>query len=392
MAIVAYQKVLDVEPENLVALRALEALYEKTSQYDKYLGVLESQLRISAGDGERISLYERIAATHEERFANLPRAAAAYEQIIEIDPRNYAAYHLLARLYQQIGNHEALVETHKKHIASTTDAATRIELYVAMGQVYATRLQDLDRAIEAYTDALALDPSEPNALAALADLYEKLGEWDHAVTMLGRVVQGSDDARKPELYWRMGRIQYKELGEPGTAEASLLRGLALAPEHVPTMEALIEQYSDRGDWLKAAEMMKRAETHARVAVDKVRLLCDAANIHLYKLRAVDQARQLYAAAIALDPEHVETARSARCPLLRGRRVEGAVAGDRHALSQGRSAARRSEAAPRAALPRRALRRRARRASQGARLLQDRERPRRDAPADAASVARTCCSR
>jgi len=309
MAIVAYGKVLDVEPENRVALRALETLYEKTSQFDKYLAVLESQIRIAGGDGERISLYERIATTYEERFANLQQAAAAYEQIIEIDARNYAAYHLLARLYQQVGNHEALVETHRKHIAVTTDASGRVELYVAMGQVYATKLRDTDRAIEAYNDALSLDPSEPHALEALADLYEQLGAWDHAVTMLGRVVQGSDNTQKPKLFWRMGRIQYKELGEPGAAEANLLRGLALAPDHVPSLEALIELYSDRGDWLKAAEMMKRAESHALVAVDQVRLLCDAANIHLYKLRDAEKATQLYAAAIALDPEHVETARS-----------------------------------------------------------------------------------
>ena len=59
-----------------------------------------------------------------------------------------------------------------------------------MGQVYATKLRDLDRAIEAYNDALALDPSEPDALEALADLYEQLGAWDHAVTMLGRVCPG----------------------------------------------------------------------------------------------------------------------------------------------------------------------------------------------------------
>jgi tetratricopeptide (TPR) repeat protein len=107
----------------------------------------------------------------------------------------------------------------------------------------------------------------------------------------------------------MGRIQYKELGDLEAAEASLLRALTHAPFHVPAMQTLIEQYSDRGDWLKAAQMMTRAEAHTHVAVDKVRLLCDAANIHLHKLRAVDEARQLYAAAIAIDPEHVETGRA-----------------------------------------------------------------------------------
>ena len=95
---------------------------------------------------------------------------------------------------------------------------------------------------------------------------------------------------------------------PMRAEANLLRGLALDPGHVPTMEALTKQYSDRGDWLKAAQMMVRAESYTPVAIDKVRLLFEAANIYRYKLRQDDQAKQLYAAVIALDPEHVEAGR------------------------------------------------------------------------------------
>ena len=42
------------------------------------------------------------------------------------------------------------------------------------------------------------------------------------------------------------------------------------------MEALTKQYSDRGDWLKAAQMMVRAESYTPVVVDKVRLLFEAA--------------------------------------------------------------------------------------------------------------------
>ena len=74
------------------------------------------------------------------------------------------------------------------------------------------------------------------------------------------------------------------------------------------MEALTKQYSDRGDWLKAAQMMVRAESYTPVAIDKVRLLFEAARIYQDKLRQDDAAKQLYAAVIALDPEHVEAGR------------------------------------------------------------------------------------
>ncbi len=178
-----------------------------------------------------------------------------------------------------------------------------------MGQVYEQQLGEVDRAIESYNDVLAFDPNEMRALDALGRLYEKISEWDRAIDISSHLVTLADDPRKQvDLYWRMGRIQYNQLSDAEGAEANLLRALAIDPGYVPAMEALTKQYSDRGDWLKAAQMMVRAEGYTPVAIDKVRLLFEAANIYAYKLRQDDQAKQYYAAVISLDPEHVEAGR------------------------------------------------------------------------------------
>ena len=133
-AINAYQSVLDLDPQNLTALRALEQLYEKTNQSEKYLEVLETQLDATPSEGERVALYERMAAAWEERFGKLDRAAEALEKIVAVDGRNYSAYRELGRLYQQAGKWEALVETYRNYIMATTDVATRIDLYTFDGR------------------------------------------------------------------------------------------------------------------------------------------------------------------------------------------------------------------------------------------------------------------
>src|SRR5438128_727593 len=113
------------------------------------------------------------------------------------------------------------------------------------------------------------------------------------------LVRLTEDPRKQvDLYWRMGKIQYAQLSDADSAEANLLRGLAIDPAHVPTMEALTKQYSDRDDWLKAAQMMVRAESYTQVGTDKVRLLHEAAKIYNDKLRQPDNAKQLFAAVIS----------------------------------------------------------------------------------------------
>ena len=308
-SITAYQQVLDTDPQNLTSLRALEQLYEKTNQSEKYLEVLEAQLDASQADAERVALYERMAAAWEERFGKLDRAAEALEKIVAIDSRNFTAYRELARLYQQAAKWEALVETYRNHIMATSDVAQRVDLYVAMGQVYDQNLNDIDRAVESYTDVLGIDGDEPRALDALGRLYEKISEWDRAVDVMAHLVRIVEDPRKQvDLYWRMGRIQYGQLQEADASEANMLRGLAIDPAHVPTMEALTKQYSDRGDWLKAAQMMVRAESYTPVITDKVRLLHEAAKIYQEKLRQNEAAKQLYAAVISLDPEHVDAGR------------------------------------------------------------------------------------
>ena len=140
--------------------------------------------------------------------------------------RNYSAYHELARLYQQAGKYEALVETYRNHITATTDVATRVELYVAMGQIYETAAATKSTARSRRTTTCCRSTAtSTRALDALGRLYEKIGEWDRAIDMMAHLVQLTDDTRKQvELYWRMGRIQYaparrcrRRRGEPARA-------------------------------------------------------------------------------------------------------------------------------------------------------------------------------
>ena len=351
-AIGAYQSVLEIDATNLAALRALEQLYDKTNQPEKYLEVLEAQLDASPSDAERVSLYERMAAAWEERFGKLDRAADALEKIVALDPRNFGAFRELARLYFQAGKWESLVETYRNHVMATTDVATRIDLYCAMGQVYEQQLQDLDRAIEAYTDVLSFDADEQRALDALGRLYERIGEWDRAVDAMSSLVRLTEDPQKQVAAVRRDRpdLLPRARATPTRARPTSCAACRSTPGHVATMETLVELYSDRGDWLKAAQMMVRAEQHTPVVLDKVRLLYDAARIYEDRLGQPDQAKQLYASVMALDPEHVEAGRPLADLYFEAGEWAAAVADHRHAGPQGRADPAGPARAQRAVLP------------------------------------------
>ena len=64
-AIAAYRRVLELEPSHLAALHALEGLYDRSSQHERFVEMLEAQLVASPSDADRVEIYERIAVACE---------------------------------------------------------------------------------------------------------------------------------------------------------------------------------------------------------------------------------------------------------------------------------------------------------------------------------------
>jgi tetratricopeptide (TPR) repeat protein len=305
-AVEAYNEVLTVDPQNLPALKALERLYEKTGNMDAYLDVIEHQLEVTSEHEDRVSLYQRMAQVREEQ-GNNERAIDNLQKILLIDDRNQRAYRDLERLYRTERNWDALVENYRRHILVATDPNERTELYSAMGHVYEEELHDSDRAIEAFGDVLSFDPDHVDALTGLARLYEQTEQWERAVEVMQRLVGSVEAKDKVDLNYRLGKIFDEQMRVPETAEERLIEALAIDPTHVPSMLALLNLYRRRGDSMKAAQLMVRAEANTQNTLEKTRLLYEAGKIYQTDIGDEDKATELYARTLALDPEHVEAA-------------------------------------------------------------------------------------
>ena len=91
-----------------------------------------------------------------------------------------------------------------------------------------------------------------------------------------------------------------------SAEGRFLQALSQDPAHVPTMMSLTALYKKRGDWLKAAQMMIRAEAaHRPPAGEDQAPLRGGADLRQARSTTRRSAMEYYAGTIALDPEHVE---------------------------------------------------------------------------------------
>jgi golgin subfamily B member 1 len=306
-AVEAFKEVLTVDPQNLEALKALERLYEKTGKMEAYLDVLEHELEVTGVEGDRVALYERMAEVWEQQFGRIDRGIDCLQKVLLIDERHEKSYRELERLYRSTRQWDALADNYRRHILVAVDPDERTNLYVRMGKVYEEELKDPDRAIEAFNDVLSFEPSHIEALRGLGRLYEQTEQWEKAEDVMRRLITLVDDIEKVDLNYRLGRIFDEQMRMPEIAEERLIEALSLDPTHVPSMLALLNLYRRRGDALKAAQLMVRAEQHTTNVLEKTRLLHEAGKIFQTEIGDEDRAGELFARTLELDPEHVEAA-------------------------------------------------------------------------------------
>jgi tetratricopeptide (TPR) repeat protein len=304
-AVEAYREVLTVDPQNLQALKSLEQLYLKAGRTDAYLDVLEHQLEVTPADTERVSLYLRMAQVWEQQPGKAERAIDCLQNVLAIDPGQLGVYRDIERLYRAERNWDALVDIYRRHIGVETQAQERTSIHLALGHLFEEELRDPDRAAESYNDILSYDPDHTDALRGLARIYEQTEQWDRAVEIMEKLVGVVEAREKVDLSYRLGRIFDEQMQMPESAEERLSDALSVDPTHVPSMLSLINLYKRRGDSLKAAQMMVRAEACTQNVLEKTRLLFEAGKLYQLDLADEERAKELFARTLEFDPEHVE---------------------------------------------------------------------------------------
>lgn len=299
-AIRRYRAVLDLDAEQLDALRGLDRLYAKTGRYQELLDNLEQQIRLAATPRQKIALHERIAGVYEEEFLDHERAAQALEEILRIDPSHPGALSNLARHYQKLERWEELADLYDRKLRAAADDDQKVEMLLARGELLAAQIGSPERAMQAYEAAVALRPEHSGALEALARLREKSGDADAALAAIEALAEQASGEARAEQYQRAARLLEARGDRDGAIERYKL-ALDAAPTSSAIAAALREAYVARGDVNAAIQLLERELEHTEGDRAKARLMGQAATLCRTRLKDDKRAEELARKAIALDP-------------------------------------------------------------------------------------------
>jgi tetratricopeptide (TPR) repeat protein len=174
-AIEAWRARLEDDPGDALALSALDRLYERTQSWRDLVEVLRARERLADDKGERRGLLVRIATTLASRLADVGEAILAYRTVVDDFGADRASLAALATLYELADRWQDLADTLEADLALADSTPDKIAILARLGDVRLRKLGSVASAIEAYRQALALDPAHSGSRTALEAL---LGDAD----------------------------------------------------------------------------------------------------------------------------------------------------------------------------------------------------------------------
>ncbi len=311
----------DAERAELSEIDGKLAEYEQKNRWSDYIRTLVRKAELVADPAERIDLYSQAGTLYIERSSNQAEAIKCFEAVLEIDRYNIEAITRLKEMYEKRRDWEHLIGVMQSE-AELLDPDDRPLRYMEMAQLATERLRKPDVCIDLWQKVLDFDPENPDALAALSQLYERAREWVPLAKVLEKHVETLRDEKelKAQLQ-KLGMIYADKIGDDEGAVHAFQRLLTLDPNDRRAQEQLKRRYASLKAWddleqfyattEKWDELIRILEREADATEtsteDKIDLLFRVARLWETQQGKPERAARAYEKILDTDPDNLRAA-------------------------------------------------------------------------------------
>lgn len=279
-AVLAYEGLLKVEPEDAEGLIKLEELYQKRRSWAQLYALYEGRLATANG-ADRVDLLMKMAKLAAERLDRGADAIRLQREVLELNASTPGVFDALEKQAEREKDYVTLADVLERRLAETDDMAARLALLQKLGGVYSDRLKDNEGTIGAWRRVLELSPGHARALRVLREAYVASSDWDQLhdlyesqsdleglADFLSTAADKATDAElKKALSFRVAKLFEEEVGAPDRALRSYERVLSVDPTNLVAASALVPLYEADEKWARLAPLyallLENAETPGR---------------------------------------------------------------------------------------------------------------------------------
>ena len=219
-AIFAFQKVLDIKPNNPEAYYNMGKVFQDQGKLEEAIDAYRKAFSLKP---DYADAYNNMGNAFKN-LGNLEKAIEAYSKAISIQPNYANAYNNIGNAFQGQGKLEKAIGIYKQALSLRPDYA---EAYYNMGNAFKEQGK-LAESIKAYKKAIAIKPDYADAYNNLGNAHNELGEFEKAIEIYNKVLLIKPDFA--EGFNSMGNA-LKVQGKLDEAVKAYKKALAIKPDY-----------------------------------------------------------------------------------------------------------------------------------------------------------------
>ena len=328
-AIDTYQRILEIEPDDLTAIGRLDALYQASGNWQELLAILEREADLAGDPNEVISYRYRIADLWDHKLGDATRAVEGYREILAVVPDHQPTLEALERMitegkepreaalvlepvYSQYGEFERLVHVLEVQIAHDEDPIRKIELLHRVAELHETQLEKSREAFDAFARALPLESANEHTLTNLERLADELNAddfsaWGEVTRLYDVEIEKLKAAGEPDalidMALRVAQIYFVQVADADSAIARYRIVLEADEHHLQAIEALDQLYEQSEKWPELAGILATESQLAASPEDVLGFQFRLGQLYQHHLGRVPDAIQQYREILNAAPEH-----------------------------------------------------------------------------------------
>jgi tetratricopeptide (TPR) repeat protein len=306
-AIGAFERAVEIEPEQSAALSALAPLYAETRDGEAFIATAEKLLRQTEDATERRRLLFDMAEA-AGTMLNEPRRAFELFRRAYVEKPDEETLGRLEGTAEAHGLWEDLIKVYAGEGARSADPLAQVQVAQKVASLCENRLQLPARAFTVLREALAHDPAGTILLPELERLARTTEDWQGLLDVYAQVARGrpAPEERFALIRLRAG-VRETKMGDLSGAFDELLRAFALCPGDEATRLEILRLAETTSRWEDALAVEGQAFVRATTTLEKVTVIRRAAVMVEDKVKDRVRAFRAYLNAFRLAPEDEEIA-------------------------------------------------------------------------------------
>ncbi|MBN2341906.1 MAG: tetratricopeptide repeat protein, partial [Deltaproteobacteria bacterium] len=256
LALKAWNKVLEVDPADVVALDTTLKLYEDDGEWNELVRILRLRIDSAESDVDKIDSYKKLAAVLEDELASPEEAIVEWQNLLKIE-EDEDALGALARWHESKENYKELVEILARQAPMIDDHESRSDVLFKRASIFYHQLGQKDTAVEELkrinTD---VNPAHVPTLGLLRDVLVEAGDYEEAVEILEQQIGYCQD--KDELktfHVLLGDWCRNQLSDLGRAQEAYEKAASMDITDDELLDTLDEVFVEAEEWDKLLKMM-----------------------------------------------------------------------------------------------------------------------------------------